>query len=419
MLQTLLIRVHSLAFNSVGETLVIAVLKRLCMFWPVAVLGFVVSSALQAKQITIWHQKEKATTFIQEILKPLEQQFGAEFSIHYIATNDLKAALITSAVNGKPPDLVLIPSDFFGDYRNFSLMAVPEKLKSSLSIDEDAWRQSKIDNNYFGVPLYIGNHMLLYYNKTIIEEPAHSWQQLVAQTSSLSPAQQLIGLNYKELFWFVHLASAFDAYPVTEGRLSLNTEEFTHALTFYRNLSRSGMISPNCDYSCSSKRFIGGEFAYALNGDWAYREIKQAMGEELGIAPLPRIKGTRIKSYFSTLNLAFPGYTEQAVLSPLEMAIIDRFFDQQNQIIMFEQLGLLPTTQRTRALLNVSEDYKQVLDTLGQAIPLPSSRAMTAAWAGMRKGLDYFLAHDISPQRASEIMQTVAERELLRLEEER
>ena len=386
------------------------------MFWPLALIGLVISLELEAKQVTIWHQKERATPIIQEVLKPLEQRFDVEFSVHYFATNDLKTALISSAYNGKQPNVVLIPSDFFGEYKSFGLLPIPDPLRAKLPTDNVTWQQSRIDQRFYGIPLYIGNHMLLYYNKSVIKAPASSWQQLIAQKSQLMHGQKLIGWNYKELFWFVHFASAFNAFPVTKGDVSLDTKEFASALTFYRNLSLTGLIPSTCDYGCSSKRFINGEFAYSLNGDWAFRELKDALGQQLGIAPLPNIDGNPMKSYYSTLNLAFPGRTEHAEFSQLDLAIINKFFERQNQIVMFEQLGLLPTTPATRKSLEVSEDYKQVLQTLELAIPLPSSSAMTAAWAGMRKGLDYFLAQDVSPKQASSIMQKVADRELARLE---
>ena len=352
------------------------------------------------------------------MLKELEGKFEVRFAISYISTNDLKSALITSAMNNRQPDLVLIPSDFFGEHRSFRLTPISERLKSELPIDERAWTQSRVDGNYYGIPMYIGNHLLMFYNKSIVQTPAKTWQQLKAQSVQLSHGQRLIGWNYRELFWFIHIISAFDAYPVSQSGVTLNTAEFARALAFYGDLSRNGTISADCNYTCSSQRFIDGEFAYALNGDWAYTELKAGLGSKLGIAPLLSIDGKQIKSYYSTINLVFPGRQKAQQLSTLERAVLKTLLTEQNQMIMFEKLGLLPTTRRVREKIDLSVDpeYKEVINTLEGAIPLPSSKAMTAAWAGMRKGLDYYLSNDVSAQRTCSLMQKVAQRELRRLE---
>lgn len=381
-------------------------------------LGLIISTASQAEQIVIWHQKERGSELLKTLLKPVEEQFGVSFVITYISTNDLKSALITSALNHRQPDIAFIPSDFFGEYKNFQPLSLPNSLVKSLPVDDEAWSLVQVNERSHGVPLFIGNHMLLYYNKSLVKEPASTWQALEAQRLDLAPGKKLIGWNYGELFWYLHLISAFDAYPTNQGKVTLDNKEHAKALYFYRNLSRTGFISSSCDYGCSLQRFLDEEFAYSLNGDWAYTDIKRQLGDKLGISSLPSIDGVEMKSYFSAIVMVFLGREANTQLTPVDLAILNTLVEQSAKVKLFEQLGLIPSDKKTRDKLNLgmNSDYKKITEVLNNAIPLASDEAMSAAWAGMRKGFDYFHASDVSSQRAVKLMQTVAQRELIRLQ---
>lgn len=383
-------------------------------------LAAVYSSPIAAQEntLTVWHQKENASELIHNILQPVAEKHKRELKVVYLATNELKSGLITSIVNNSAPDVALIPSDFFGESKNYRPAAIPNNVQKQYALANQYWQLTQVDGEVLGVPLFVGNHMVMYYNKSLVDQPATSLDGMLEQQKSLPEDVSLIGWNYGELYWFIHFMTVFNAYPIVNGEVKLDTPEMAAALKYYRSLSLNEVVSDECDYTCAFGQFGDGKFAYVLNGDWAYRGLKDLLGGNLGISLLPAVGDTAMQSYFSAVALMYPGRGKDAELSKIDLDVLNALNSYDAQMKMFAQFGLIPANARHRKQLfaQAGADYQPIIESLDNANPLPSNAAMSAVWVGLRKGFDYYHGTNVDAQRAVQIMQTVANRELVRLE---
>jgi hypothetical protein len=88
------------------------------------------------------------------------------------------------------------------------------------------------------------------------------------------------------------------------------------------------------------------------------------------------------------------------------------------QSLLFEATGMLPAIRHLRnpVLQSESSDFVTIANVIENGIKLPSTPAMSATWAGLRKGFDYYHSNDVSETQATIIMQRVSERQLSKLQ---
>jgi maltose-binding protein MalE len=270
-------------------------------------ISYCVSWNVRAEQIVVWHQKSGATPFLEEMLAPVAEAYSMELSVTYIATVDLKTALIKSVINKNSPNIALIPADFFGEYQTLKLQPITQTLKNRVKLDDQTWSLATVDNVVYGIPLTVGNRLLMYFNKKHVKKPLNDWQSFIDQSKNLPSGKHLIGWNYNELYWFINFIPMFGESPIKLGKIHLDQPSVAKALKFYKGLTETNVIDRACEYACSMERFEQGDFSYIINGDWAYKKLKDKMGDSLGITALPNYKGVPMKSFYSALAIIFPG----------------------------------------------------------------------------------------------------------------
>ncbi len=188
------------------------------------------------------------------------------------------------------------------------------------------------------MPVSVGNHLLLYFNKQHVVSPVTQWQQLFELSKKQPIKRPVIGWNYKELFWFINFVPMFGEMPINERGLNLDSKAMNKAIKFYRELSRQGIIDKNCNYSCSIQRFKNGEFFYTINGDWAYRDLKNTLGDDLGVSALPSYQSAPMKSFYSAIAMIFPKGHQSEKQKAINQAIANALLSDSAQTILFERL---------------------------------------------------------------------------------
>jgi maltose-binding protein MalE len=378
----------------------------------------ITTSMCFAEQIVVWHQKDGATPLLEKLLTPVADAYSADLSVTYISTTDLKTALIKSVLNKSEPNLALIPSDFFGEYATLKLSPVSELMKQKAQVEGKLWDFVKVNDVEYGIPLAVGNHLVMYYNKNLVEEPIDNWQQLIELSQTEDKTKQMIGWNYSELLWFINFIPLFGGMPVETNSITLNQPSVSDALEFYTKLARANVVDNRCAYECSFQRFIDGDFAYTINGDWAFKAFKAELGDALGVKSLPEHNGRPMKSFYSAIAMIFPGNQRSTSENEINQKLAEALMSQRAQKLLFETTGLLPADKNLRNQLLEKEDneYEVIIDSIDNGLMLPSTPQMSAAWAGLRKGFDYFSSNDVKSERATRIMQQVAERQLATLQ---
>ncbi|MBQ1782323.1 MAG: extracellular solute-binding protein [Gammaproteobacteria bacterium] len=389
--------------------------------WTLIVTLLLWMQPLAANELRLWHSHQSlhASNFIDQLVAEYRDGGGEAIAVTVLSPSEIKVELLLAADAGLLPDLILMPSDFIGLHQQLGLIPLDNRWNPP-GLMASTLETARIGHQQWGIPLIQGNQLLLYYNRSLINEPASTWQQLQAQQAMVeAKGKKLIGWNYGEMYWLTAFLGAFGGWPMTDGQITLDTPAMVATLEHYRGLSGSGLISARCTYYCAHQAFIAGDYAYAINGDWALGDMRQALGEQLGIALLPAIGDRPMKPMRATHLLSIPkkshaGRPDEARVKRIK-ALIAYLLSDQGQRRLFALSGQLPVVQSAyNHALASGDDYTRVLlAQLAQSAPMPSDPKMTIAWQAMAKGFAR-LMRGATAAEAAAIMQQQADRELQR-----
>ncbi|WP_305463798.1 sugar ABC transporter substrate-binding protein [Photobacterium leiognathi] len=383
----------------------------LCMFFSVA------SKAEQ--NLTLWYSHQD-NSFINLLVDEFKKENNINISLVQFDPEKIKAEILLGAQYGGLPDLVIFPSDFVGLHRLMKLSRIPEDWFLS-DISPSAKSTAFADRKYWGIPVIQGNNLLLYYNKKLVSKPARSWESLLASKQQYIDKNILpIGWNYQDMYYFIPFLSAFNGWPITDNQISLNTPEMVAALKYYRDLAKQKVVDEQCRYTCSQADFVQGKEAYAINGDWAYQDLKNTMGENLGVALLPTINGSQMRSMKSTFVLSLPNYSSRP---KQEKKLIEKFakFVQRPSIqtLVYEKTRLLPVSEHLLGEYKkqAKGNDKVLFEQFELSKPMPSSIKMAIAWQAIAIGFKRY-EDGLSAEESAEYMQHIATQQMRRLKNE-
>ncbi|MGL5306045.1 MAG: sugar ABC transporter substrate-binding protein [Aeromonas veronii] len=250
---------------------------------------FALSHPLQAQEpeLELWHSQQ-AGYVIDDVIARFNQEGNHRVRVTQIEPGKIKADLLLAAQARGLPDLMLIPSDFIGLYRQMTLAPLPAEWFSP-ALMASALRYVTLDRQRWGMPMMQGNHLMLFYNKALVSTPVTQWQQLTAITPALkAKGVYPVSWPYHDMYYFAAFLHTFGGSPVTEGRITLDSPAMVQALEAYRTVASEQWVDPECDYDTALARFNEGKSAYLINGDWAFNDLVKNMGDKLGVALLPR-----------------------------------------------------------------------------------------------------------------------------------
>lgn len=376
-----------------------------------------------APKIVLWNGHQH-TNYVAKLADEFQRLYGVEVELHQFFAPKLRDELLTQAMNNQLPDVLYIPNDFVGLYKEINLVPIPAGWMAD-NVDLRVRNVAKVDDNYYGVPLFQGNHLMLFYNRSLVKKPIASWGELKSQMEGFPDAIQYpITWNYKETYWLIPFMSAFGSRPLDEGKITLNTRQMEQALTFYKKLADDGFVDRGCNHDCSVTRFKEGKSAYLINGDWIIQDLEKEMGDKLGIATLPKVGTKTMLPMFSGYVLAYPNLSEKSN----KFEIIKQFtqFAQSKlaQQIIRDQAGLIPVNNEVLAektqesTKEKTENKEAIREQMRLTQTLPASRDMMIAWSAMAKGLTRFIDHNYTAKKSTQLMQQIVDRELQRRQRE-
>lgn len=367
----------------------------------------------------------------ENLIKEFSQEKSIPIEMVWSTQGDLRVNLLEFIERGSAPDVVLIPGDHIGQHQLMNYSAIDPDLRSA-KVASPLWDSATSDGNVYGVPIIQGNHLMLYYNKRYVEKAATNWHELFAQKNAFLSANQLskagdeadkessaskvrfMAWSYEEMYWFIPFYNAFGGSTVSNGKVDFDIKAMQQALDFYKGLKQQSLPEADCDYNCAHQSFGEGKLLYTINGDWALKEYKAQLGDQLGVAVLPAISNQRpLIPYFSTHDLAFPNNSLNGEKRQDLIALIHYFQQPDIQLKIWQQLGVLPVETSTVAHVQQLEDAtaQQMLAAMQHAIPMPTDKAMSIVWSAMRKG---FIRHQmgvLNAEKSAQLMQQIADKQ--------
>ncbi|GGA93343.1 sugar ABC transporter substrate-binding protein [Agarivorans gilvus] len=370
-------------------------------------------SVQAADKLTLWNA-HNPSQYLDSAILQFEQSNNITIEKNNFLSERLREEVLNQARTNTLPDILYVPSDFVGMHELISLSPVPKDWIVP-DIQQRILKAGATDEQQYGIPLFQGNHLVLYYNKSLVKQPVSSWAELLEQQAALTQdGRDAIVWNFAEMYWFVPFLTAFDGWPLLQGKITLDTEAMRNALRYYKELRDIGLVDATCNHDCSVERFKNGEAAYMINGDWIYNDLNQAMGEDLGVSVLPTIQGNTMKPMFSGYVLAFPRLFENRKNYQSIKAFSLYMQGDKAQGIIYQEGGLIPANKQVLANYQHSQSTndQQMLLQMEQTRAMPSDKEMTIVWLALQRGFTRYMEHNYTVEQATEYMQAIADKEI-------
>lgn len=349
-----------------------------------------------------------------EILQAFAQKKGISLAVEFKEQNDLKSGIMGMMEVGSAPDAIIMPADHTGLHSFIKYSEINPK-DFPASIPQRIWSSSVSDGRYFGVPLIQGNHLMLFYNKKWIVEPAADWEDMFKQQAELNAkGVATIAWSFDEIYWFLPFLGAYGGWPLNNGVVELDSPAMAAALDFYKSLRVRELPYPSCSYQCSVDLFKAGKVAYTINGDWVGKEFQDALGDNLGVSAIPMAEGKKMVPTFASHVLAFPNQglsgDKRALLLQLAHYLQSTAIQQQ----LWEKMGAIPVEDTAfNYVQGHAQGYlKKTIELMAGTKPLPSDKEMSFIWDAIDKGFVRHREGVLDAPAAAKYMQQLAERHI-------
>jgi len=379
------------------------------------------ATATPAQPVTIafWEQEgEEVDVFLDQLISEF-QAANPNITVertHY-ENEALRDQFQTAALAEAAPEVVRVPNDFAGPFSKLDIVAPVDQLFDKAFLDqffEGALGPAIVGGTLWGVPDNYGNHLMLLYNKDLIAEAPATFEDLITKAKELTQGDvQGFAYNLNEPFWGAGFYGAFGGWPLDENdKPQFNNEAFINYLTFVKKLKDDGVVPQECDYNCADTLFKEGKAAMIINGDWSLGDYTKALGDKLGVAPVPPINGkpyTEMTAgkYF----MVYKGVLNDPAKKDAVIKFITFMTSKDVQKRWLDQFKRLPSNKEVAKDPAITNDpiLAGSMAALANGRGMPAAPEMRCAWDAWRPNLEGVMAGTLAPADAAAAAQQAAD----------
>lgn len=282
---------------------------------------------------------------------------------------------------------------------------------------EAARGSGTFDGEVWVAPISIGNQLMLYWNTSIIgdEAPADSDAMISVAKENTGGGDYGLVFNQTESFWLVPFLGGFGGSVFAEDGVTptLDTQEMKDALAFMYDLKfTEGVMPPECDYNCANDLFKTAGSPMIVNGDWALSEYTDALGDDLGVGPIPVIAetGEYPKPYIGGTYYMVPAAVEGDTLTVV-LDFINYTLAAEQQRAQVEQLARLPSNDEVLndPVVTDNPSLQGAGEAVSKGVPQPINVEMRCNFDAMTAAVREMFGGNSDVDGIVETMQTAAE----------
>jgi len=369
--------------------------------------------------LAFWEQEgADVDVFIDQLIANFQTQYPTITveRTHY-ENEALRDQFQTASLAQSAPDVVRVPNDFAGPFSELQIIAPMDKLfdKNFLSgFYQGALDPAVVGGTLWGIPDNYGNHLMLIYNKSLISTPPATFEDLITQAKALTKGDiQGFAYNLNEPFWGAGFYGAFGGWPLDSKDMpQFNNKAFIDYLTFVGNLKKDGVVPQECDYACADTLMKDGKAAMIINGDWSLGDYSTALGDKMGVAPVPTING---KPYTEMTAGKYFMVSNAVLDNPDKKAAVQLFItymtsaDVQKQWL--DKFKRLPSNKTVAKDPSISSDpvLAGSMAALANGRGMPAAASMRCAWDAWRPNLEGVMAGTLDPTAGAAAAQKAAD----------
>lgn len=251
------------------------------------------------------------------------------------------------------------------------------------------------DSHIWVAPISIGNQLMLYYDTSVIDTAPADTDALIAAAKAHNSPPDNYGILYRldESFWLVPWLGGFGGSVFADDGVTptLDTPEMQAALQFMYDMKfTEGLLPTECDYNCMNDGFKNGVSPMAINGDWALGEYSDAFGDDLGVAPIPKVASTGLypAPYIGGVYYMIPSSVEGDTLTVVS-DFINFTLATDQQIALTEALQRLPSNAEALADPVVTDNpgLQGAGEAVAKGVPQPINVEMRCIFDAMNTGI--------------------------------
>jgi arabinogalactan oligomer / maltooligosaccharide transport system substrate-binding protein len=387
------------------------------------------TSSEPTADIQIYSQKDPG---LEDLLKQQITEFQGLHKtitvkiVHY-ETEQLRTNFQTAAIAHAGPELVYGPNDNIGPWVTLKILQPIDTVMGSDFVKEfspNAVGAVSYKGHVYAAPDINGNHLMLLYNKKLVTgAPPANTDDLISQAKGLtntSKNQYGLAFNENEAFWLMPWLGGFGGSVFDSNtKPTLNSQAMIDALTFERSLKTQGVAPATADYAKADSLFSSGQAAFLINGDWSLAGYKKALGDNLGIAPLPMVNKT---GKWAAPYTASRGYSINASASgdKLKAAkLFLQFISQASENVKVAPLGNIPANAAAANDPTVKNDpiLGASAAALVHGVPQPIVPEMRAIYDAIKTPLADVMNGKQDPAAAAKVMQSDAVTRIAQLQQ--
>lgn len=347
--------------------------------------------------------------------------------VHY-ETEQLRTNFQTAAIAHAGPELVYGPNDNIGPWVTLKILQPIDSVMGQDFVKEfsdNAVGAVSYKGHVYAAPDINGNHLMLLYNKKLVQTVPQNTDDLISTAKTLTNASQnKYGLvfNENEAFWLMPWIGGFGgAVFDSNTKPTLNTQAVIDALAFEKGLKDAGVIPKTADYAKADSMFKAGQAAFLINGDWSlsgYHDAK-VLGDSLGIAPLPIVSKT---GKYAAPYTASRGYSLNASAKGDKLAaakLFLQFISQASQNVKVAPLGNIPANASAAGDPAVKNDpiLAASAAALVHGVAQPIVPEMRAVYDAIKTPLADVMNGKVTPDAAAATIQKDAETRIAQLKQ--
>jgi arabinogalactan oligomer/maltooligosaccharide transport system substrate-binding protein len=295
----------------------------------------------EKKVVTFWHAYSTGSAEEAALAKVLEQAKkdlpGYDIQVLQVPFGDVFNKYATDVAAGGGPDMFIAPNDNLGDQARGGLIAdITDLAKGKLGkYSELGVEGMSLDGKLYGIPETM-KAVVLWYNMDIIATPPATTDELKALMEGGTAVSLSYGCYHHYGFFGSFGGNVFDENWMVVADQGGVAEGMAYLNDLYQ-ISKTNSWPKNDGDGLAP--FTEGKMALITNGNWAMGDYKKALGDKLGVAPLPAGPGGPATPFFGVDGFYF-NPNSQNKEAALEVALY--LTGKSAQTIMMNDAGHVP-----------------------------------------------------------------------------
>ena len=239
--------------------------------------------------VTLWHaygtgsSEEAAINELVEAAKAANPE--AEINVLQIPFDQIFNKFQTEVTSGGGPDMFIAPNDSLGSQIRAGLLADLSEYVPALeaeNVSPTAIEGMSLDGTLYAIPESF-KAVALYYNKSKVATPPTTTDELLAAVQG----SNTLVLNQNAYHNFGFLQGFGGALLDDSGKCVADQAGGSEWLTYLSTLKGEGNVTFSTDGGQADSLFKEAKADMIINGPWALGDYRTALGDDLGVAPMP------------------------------------------------------------------------------------------------------------------------------------